>query len=49
MARCIALLPTMWRDALYDWVAAHRVQWFGRRRQCMVPTEATRQWFLDWE
>lgn len=33
-------LPRSWRDALYDFVAHHRVAWFGARDTCYVPNAA---------
>lgn len=34
------LSPRSWRDALYDFVARHRVEWFGVRETCYVPNAA---------
>ena len=40
-------LPRSVRDTLYDWVARHRYQWFGRRETCRLPTPTERSRFLD--
>lgn len=40
------VVPRRWRDAIYDWVARNRYDWFGRRRTCMVPAEDLRDRFL---
>ena len=37
VAAFLNLLPTMLTDKLYDWVAANRYKWFGRRERCFVP------------
>ncbi len=41
------LIPSFLRDAVYDWIARNRYRWFGKREQCMVPTQALRERFLD--
>lgn len=33
-------LPRVWRDAIYDFVARHRVAWFGVRETCYTPSAA---------
>ncbi|MDX1439411.1 MAG: thiol-disulfide oxidoreductase DCC family protein [Rubricoccaceae bacterium] len=32
------LVPRHIRDFVYDWVARHRYNWFGRRETCRLPT-----------
>ena len=32
------LVPRPIRDFVYDWVARHRYNWFGRRETCRLPT-----------
>ena len=41
------LVPRPLRDAVYDWVARHRLRWFGRQQSCWVPTAALRARFAD--
>ncbi|NCN27425.1 DUF393 domain-containing protein [bacterium] len=41
------VLPQFFRDWVYDLVAKHRYQLFGRRETCRLPSEDERQWFLD--
>ena len=41
------LVPFPLRDLVYDFVARHRLRWFGKRRECWVPTPALRGRFLD--
>jgi predicted DCC family thiol-disulfide oxidoreductase YuxK len=48
--RALALLkwiPRCLRDAVYDWVARHRYQWFGKADQCLLPTPDLKSRFLD--
>jgi predicted DCC family thiol-disulfide oxidoreductase YuxK len=41
------IVPRGVRDRLYDVVAEHRYQWFGRKDQCMVPTPELRSRFVE--
>ncbi len=39
-------IPTPIRNAIYDFVARYRYQWFGRKDQCMIPTPELQAKFL---
>jgi predicted DCC family thiol-disulfide oxidoreductase YuxK len=41
------VLPRSWRDALYDFVARHRVAWFGVRETCFMPNAADAERFVQ--
>jgi predicted DCC family thiol-disulfide oxidoreductase YuxK len=41
------MVPRVVRDAIYDFVARHRYQWFGRYESCLIPTPEQRARFLD--
>lgn len=41
------VIPPFIRDAIYNYVAAHRYKWFGRRDACMVPSPSVRKRFLS--
>jgi predicted DCC family thiol-disulfide oxidoreductase YuxK len=41
------LIPKPLRDYVYDFVAKHRYQWFGKRDCCLMPTPDIRARFLD--
>jgi predicted DCC family thiol-disulfide oxidoreductase YuxK len=41
------VVPRFVRDRVYDWIAANRYQWFGRRDECMIPTPELRARFLE--
>jgi predicted DCC family thiol-disulfide oxidoreductase YuxK len=43
------VVPRPVRDAVYDWVAEHRYDWFGKRDQCRVPTPNLKDRFLEYE
>jgi predicted DCC family thiol-disulfide oxidoreductase YuxK len=36
-ALLLGLLPRSIADRIYDWVAANRYKWFGKRTTCFVP------------
>ena len=41
------LVPKPLRDYVYDFVAKHRYEWFGKRDHCLMPTPDIRARFLD--
>ena len=43
----LLVIPRPIRDRCYDWFAARRYRWFGRREACFVPSEEMRGRFLD--
>jgi predicted DCC family thiol-disulfide oxidoreductase YuxK len=40
------IIPTIFRDAIYDFIAKRRYKWFGKKDQCMIPTPEIRSRFL---
>lgn len=46
-ATVLAVVPRPVRDAAYRFVARHRIQWFGQRAECRIPTPELRARFLD--
>jgi predicted DCC family thiol-disulfide oxidoreductase YuxK len=44
--KVLRLLPRRFRDSCYALLAHHRYRWFGRKEQCLVPTEDIRSRFL---
>ncbi len=47
LASIFKLVPRSVRDAVYNFVATHRYQWFGRRETCRLPSKEERKLFLD--
>lgn len=41
------ILPSGFRDAIYNYIAKNRYRWFGKRETCRVPTAEERARFLD--
>ena len=41
------LLPRFIRDAVYDFVARHRYQWFGKKDRCYFPSPNEKFFFID--
>ncbi len=46
MAAGFRLIPAGLRDLIYDFVARHRIRWFGRMPACRLPPPAERHRFL---
>lgn len=45
-AQILWIVPGFLRNAIYDFIAANRYKWFGKKEQCMVPTPELRNRFL---
>jgi len=45
--RVFFLVPPFIRNVVYDFVAKNRYAWFGKKDQCMMPTDALKTRFLD--
>jgi predicted DCC family thiol-disulfide oxidoreductase YuxK len=43
----IIAVPRPVRDFAYDWFARRRYRWFGKRKECMVPSPKVRERFLS--
>ncbi len=43
----LRFVPRPLRDAVYDLVAKHRYQWFGRRDNCFVPPPEMQERFVN--
>ncbi len=42
----LLLVPALFRDPVYQWIAKNRYQWFGKKDSCPVPTPERRARFL---
>ena len=40
------LIPVKLRDLIYKWVAKHRYQWFGKMKNCRIPTAKEKSFIL---
>ena len=40
------VVPRFIRDLVYNQIAQHSYQWFGKRDMCMIPTESLRARFI---
>jgi predicted DCC family thiol-disulfide oxidoreductase YuxK len=47
LAYGLVVVPRPIRDWVYDVIARHRYEWFGKRDACMVPTPDLRSRFLS--
>tara|TARA_R110000751_G_scaffold293109_1_gene400580 strand:+ start:295 stop:693 length:399 start_codon:yes stop_codon:yes gene_type:complete len=41
------IVPKFIRNAIYDYIARNRYQWFGKKESCMIPTPELKYRFLD--
>lgn len=41
------ILPAFIRDAIYDFIAKKRYQWFGKSDRCRIPTPEEQNLFID--
>ncbi|SNR45011.1 Predicted thiol-disulfide oxidoreductase YuxK, DCC family [Maribacter sedimenticola] len=39
-------LPESFRNIVYDFIARNRYQWYGKREECMIPTDEIKQKFI---
>ena len=46
LALVFKIIPRFVRNWVYDFVARHRYQWFGKRNSCRVPTPAEKDRLL---
>lgn len=42
------IVPKFIRDGVYAWIAKNRYKWFGKREECMVPTPALKERFIEY-
>lgn len=40
-------LPKGFRDAIYEWIASNRYDWFGKKNTCRLPSAEERAKFLS--
>lgn len=43
----LKIVPRSLRDFIYDVIARHRYEWFGKRETCRLPTPEEKEFFLD--
>ena len=42
-----SILPNLLTNKIYDWIAKNRYRWFGRKENCMLPTDEVKSKFLS--
>jgi predicted DCC family thiol-disulfide oxidoreductase YuxK len=47
IAEVFRILPASWRKSLYLWVARNRYRWFGRRKNCYLPSASESDRFIS--
>lgn len=46
LATIFLILPVSFRDIVYDFIAKNRYKWFGKKEQCIIPTQENLSKFL---
>lgn len=46
LAKVCLIIPAPIRDWVYDWIAANRYKWFGKKETCRLPSAEERALFL---
>lgn len=41
------IIPAVFRDFIYSWIAQNRYAWFGKKTSCWIPTPELRSRFID--
>jgi len=41
----LIIIPPFFRDRIYDLIARHRYRWFGKRKECRMPSKEERERF----
>ena len=44
--RILQIIPTIFLDMIYDWIARNRFAWFGQSSECFVPGDNDEAKFL---
>ncbi len=47
LAKAFLIIPAFIRDSIYDYIAANRYKWFGRKDSCRMPDPESRSRFLE--
>lgn len=43
----LKIIPAFLRDPVYDWIAANRYKWFGKKETCRLPSPEEKEKFLS--
>ena len=46
LTHALWIFPTSFRDFIYDFIAKNRYKWFGKKKECMLPTPNLKSKFL---
>lgn len=47
LATLFYMIPPFMRNWVYDYVAKHRYQWYGKKETCMIPSPKLQEKFLN--
>jgi predicted DCC family thiol-disulfide oxidoreductase YuxK len=43
----LIIIPKFIRDSMYNFIAKNRYKWFGKKKECLIPTLELKTKFLD--
>jgi len=43
----LIIIPPFIRNVIYDWIAANRYKWFGKKTECWIPRPEWKDLFLE--
>ena len=43
----LIIIPPFIRNVIYDWIAANRYKWFGKKNECWLPKAEWKDLFLE--
>ncbi|MCB0447914.1 MAG: DUF393 domain-containing protein [Gelidibacter sp.] len=46
IATVFLIIPTFIRNWVYDYIAKNRYKWYGKKEECMIPTQELKSKFL---
>lgn len=46
LMKIFAIIPALFRDVVYDFIAKNRYKWYGKQAQCRIPTPELQSKFL---
>ena len=47
MLLLFSFIPVKIRDSIYDFIAKNRYKWFGKQKDCWLPTSKLREKFIE--
>ncbi|CAL2103298.1 alternate gene name: yugD [Tenacibaculum sp. 190130A14a] len=46
LSQLFFIFPSPFRNVIYDYIAKNRYRWFGKKEECMIPTQEIKDKFI---